>query len=954
MLLYQIVYGKFPFASDSELDIYKSHIEEEFVLGPSIYSKKLINIIAKLIKKNPEERYKNALEIILDLQLPIDFEVVKDLVPAKVFSDRKDAFNILNTYLKDTASNEVFTVTGFDGSGKSSLLMEIFRQKQFSVYIENTKIKTGLEAVKYIFRKIILTEAVYNQKEKEYKEIINDVFDKSSQSFFDSVKRIFNTLPSGINLTVLLDDYNLYDDFTKESLTEIIRIFQVKGIKIILTESSDYDYSSSSLNNLCAIQLNQFTDHQLSEFLDLSYYTLFPKQEIKKYILLYSDLQPGNIKQFIKDLILLKVIKFDNAKVTFESSEEIILALQSSHEELYRMRLSNLNSTELKLAQIISAFEISIEQTVLAALLDVSHEVLKSILSELEKKNIIDPLSLSNAPRINSFNFKKYIYSTINNRIKFHIVLANSIKKLFADFNTMESARQFELANEHDQSVEFLKKEILQADEISAYAYKRSLLEKALRLNIKEKTLIDLSLELVKTLYKLNDYKLALENISRLNISKFSDDDKNNIKFIKGSSLIGLRKLDEGKPILLELQSAVNNQRLKQKTSVELAYAELDSNNFEEAEELCKKLLENQKLEDEEKEKCYNLLGIIEIEYRNNPKEALEKFILAEESYPPQKIVNRIVRIKINIGNVYNIMGEKKNAEKYWNNAIELNRNIGNLEQEALIFLSYGVFYHLNNDFEKAKESWIRSEKIFTALGNQDKVALSLSNLGEVYFETCDYQNAYDNLNKSLDIFNQLDNKEEALNVLYILGKFWLVIGDVEELEKTINQYEYLLLTQENHSERNTLNFNQLKLLLKLNTSKSFDLSNDLSTLLVKAADDSEFNLYIESIILTVEQLVILQKYNEALVYLSDKKFIKYIEQNVIFKAQREYLFGKIAYYTQNENLKSPIEYFESAYNLIEDESINELTWKILFTMAETYWERGNFHKAKKPRHYAL
>ncbi|MCK7516383.1 MAG: serine/threonine protein kinase [Ignavibacteriales bacterium] len=632
MLLYRIVYGKFPFVNETELDIYKAHIEEEFILGPSIYSKKLISVIEKLIKKKPEDRYDNALEIILDLQLPIDFEIVKDLVPAKVFSDRKDAFNILNTYLNDKTSNEVFTVTGFDGSGKTSLLLEIYRQKQFSVYIENTKVKTGLEAVKYIFHKIILTEAVYNEKANEYSEIIKDVFDKSSQSFLESVKRIFNTLPSGVNLTVLLDDYNLYDDFTRESLTEMIRIFQVKGIKIILTESSDFDHASSALNNRCDIQLNQFTDHQLSEFLDLSYSPLFPKQELKKYILLYSDLQPGNIKQFIKDLILLKVIKFNNAKVSFESSEEVILALQSSHEELYRMRLSNLNSIELKLAQIISAFEISVEQTVLAALLDVSHEVLKSILNELEKKNIIDSLSLSNAPRINSFNFKKYVYSTINNRIKFHIVLANSIKKLFADFNIMELARQFELANEFDQSVEYLKKEILQAEEINAYAYKRSLLDKALRFNLKEKTLTELTFELVKTLYKLSDYKLALETIYRLNTAKFLTDDKNQLQFIKGSSLIGLRKLEEGKSILLQLQSAVDDYKLKQKILVELAYAELDLNNVDEAEDYCKKLLEDKNLEDEEKEKCYTLLGIIEIQFRNNPEQALKKFILAEES----------------------------------------------------------------------------------------------------------------------------------------------------------------------------------------------------------------------------------------------------------------------------------------------------------------------------------
>jgi serine/threonine protein kinase len=953
MLLYRIVYGKFPFSSDVELDIYKAQIEEEFVLGSSIYSKKLTNVISKLIKKNPEERYKNALQIILDLQLPIDFDVVKDLVPAKVFSDRKDAYNILITYLNDKMSNEVFTVTGFDGSGKTSLLLEIFRQKQFSVYIENTKIKTGLEAVKYIFRKIILTEAVYNEKAQEYSEIINDVFDKSSQSFFESVKRIFNTLPSGVNLTILLDDYNLYDDFTKESLTEMIRIFQVKGIKIILAESSDFDQSSASLNNRCDIQLNQFTDHQLSEFLDLSYSPLFPKQELKKYILLYSDLQPGNIKQFIKDLILLKVIKFTNAVVAFESSEDVILALQSSHEELYRMRLSNLNNAELKLAQIISAFEISVEQTVLAALLDVSHEKLKSILNELEKKNIIDSLSLSNAPRINSFNFNKYIYSTISNRIKFHVVLANSIKKLFADFNIMELARQFELANEYEQSVEFLKKEILQAEEINAFAYKRSLLEKALGFDLNQKTLIELSFELVKTLYKLSDYKLVLETIYKLNTTKFSNDDKNQLQFIKGCSLIALRKLEEGKSILLQLESLVSDKKFKHKILIELAYAEFDLNNVDEAEEYCNKLIDDPTLEYEEKGNCHNLLGLIEIQFKNNPKKALKNFTLSEDYYTKSNINDKSARIKVNIGNIYSILGERKTSEKYWQGAIDINQKIGNLEQEAFVLLSYGVFYQNNFDFEKAKECWLRSEKIFTALGNQNGISLAINNLGEVYLQSCEYQNAFDNLVRAGELFKQIDNTQDQLNILYLLGKFWSVIGEINELEKIINEFEYHLIVEGNNTEKNKLNFNYLKLLLNLNTNKSFDLVNELSEILVKSDEISEFSIYVESILESVERLIKIEKFDEALVYLSNKDFIKNIKQNVIFRAQREYLLGKIAYYTQNGNLKSPIEYFESSYNLIEDESISELTWKILFTIAETYWERGNFHKAKKPRHYA-
>ena len=108
--------------------------------------------------------------------------------------------------------------------------------------------------------------------------------------------------------------------------------------------------------------------------------------------------------------------------VSFSADENIVLALQSSHEEMYRLRLSNLNVSELKLAQIISSFEISVEQTILAALLDVSQFDLKIILNELEKKNIISSLNVSNAPQVNSFGFKRYIYSTISNKIKFQIV----------------------------------------------------------------------------------------------------------------------------------------------------------------------------------------------------------------------------------------------------------------------------------------------------------------------------------------------------------------------------------------------------------------------------------------------------------------------------------------------------------------------------------------------------
>ena len=292
-------------------------------------------------------------------------------------------------------------------------------------------------------------------------------------------------------------------------------------------------------------------------------------------------------------------------------------------------------------------------------------------------------------------------------------------------------------------------------------------------------------------------------------------------------------------------------------------------------------------------------------------------------------------------------------AEKYWKEALELNQIIGNLDQEGYILINYGIFFQDKNLYELAIENWNKAKSIFGVLGISNEMTLAIGNMGEVYLQTCDYQSAFDNLTKAAELFYQMKNRDEQLNTLFVLGRFWFVIGESEELEKILNQYEYFLLTDEMKSEKNDFNYRFLKFLMKLKVDNFFDIKAELSSILEASITISENDLYTESILLSAEQFLKLGKFDEALSFLSDNNFIKFIEHNIIFKAQREYLLGKIAYFKQSESLKSPLEYFETAYNLIEDESITELTWKILFTIAETYWERGNFHKAKKPSYYS-
>ncbi|MCL6493842.1 MAG: serine/threonine protein kinase [Ignavibacterium sp.] len=167
ILLYRIVYGRFPFSADNEVDIYKAHIEKEFVFPPSRYSKELIAVIKKLLQKESSLRYHNTLELLSDLGVEINLEITKDFLPAKFFTNRKDAVNIIRSYLADTKSNEIYSAKGAEGSGKTALFYEIYENFENAILIENFSSKTGIDAVKYIFKKIFYSKVLYENYSRE-------------------------------------------------------------------------------------------------------------------------------------------------------------------------------------------------------------------------------------------------------------------------------------------------------------------------------------------------------------------------------------------------------------------------------------------------------------------------------------------------------------------------------------------------------------------------------------------------------------------------------------------------------------------------------------------------------------------------------------------------------------------------------------------------------------------
>ncbi len=953
IILYRIIYGKLPFNAKTELDIYKAHIESEFEFPESNFSEKLINIVKKLLKKDPQERYTDSLQVLVDLGIEINIQLTKDFLPAKILSSRKDILNIVKTYLNDKNSNEIFSLRGFSGAGKSQVILELHSIYSQTVYVENSRRKTGVELIRFFLHKLLFNDDIFNSVSREDQEYIKQLFSTDEIEISDTLKALLTRVTENKKLLLMIDDYNLYDDFAKEAINEILQILQINKVKVIIAESSEFDYATEKLYNVQHINLTPFTDRQLSEYLDLSYYPNFPKHKLKKVILDYADLLPGSIVQFIKDILILGVMRYESGEVKFVYENNIEEALSGSNEEVYRLRLSNLSEDELRTAQLISAFNISVEQMVLASVLNKSSKEIEEILENLLYKNIINSLSLSNSPNIISDSFKKYIYDTIQEKKKYHLVIASLIKRILPGFNVIEHARQYELAGDVLKVVELINKEIKRAENLSAYSYKRKLIEDLLMLDVNDDIRTSLHIELIKTLYKLSDFNTVIECFGYLDFDTIDKNSQKDLIFVQGSSLISIRRIDEGIEKLNALLKSNLEPSTRQKVLVEIAYANFEKNNYKEAEEIALDLLNSENTLDEEKGRCYNLLGMIKVYVEEDLHSAIDKFSIALNMYQKAQLPRRVAGVELNIGNIYSMLGDSKKTEEHWDNALRINKSVGNLEQEAIMLVNYGNYYKHKFSFDKAVKQMMRSEQIFSSLGNENYRAIVLTNLGEVYLIICEYQKSSDCLTNAVDAFSRLENYEEQANALFDLGRLSYQLNDTNKLNKVIREYE-ICVEGKDFPPMFSLNLSILKTFNNLLSGGKSNW-NEISNYLNEYLNTNEKRSFTELLILFVNQTpkITDDERSRVLDLLFSNNIQEDLENNFLLNAIREYFFGIIALKYKDKRLSPPIVHFEKAYSIIENQSITELTWRVLAAISESYLERGFINKAKKPIIYA-
>jgi serine/threonine protein kinase/tetratricopeptide (TPR) repeat protein len=947
IILYRILYKRFPFEAKNELDIYKAAIDDD-IKFPLVnnYSSELISIIKKMVEKDVTKRYSSALALIKDLGFTLDETVTKEFLPARVFSSRNFAINVLSKYISDKTSSEVFTVKGFDGVGKTSLLNQIVEHYNQAILISEIKAKSGAGLVRYILRKIIFSGSVYPQLPEKDKKLVVQLMNKTEEEILDDLRSTIILLSANCKFILLIDDFNLFDQLSTDRLLEIIPFFQVNNIKVILSESSEHDFISTKLHNVREIVLGSFTDEETEKFLKESYSSDFPQKELQDLILSYADLIPGNIKSFIKDLIILGIMKFYESGVLFSDEEDKLSVLKKAHFAIYDLRLENLLEIELYTVKVISAIDAFINLNVLSSILNLSEERTGSIIINLQLNNIVQEYTSGQTIEFTSEAFKKHIYVSIENKRKLHLYIASKLAEKVPSFSRLELAWQYELAGDFENCFNVSMMEVEESEKHSAFEYIRSILIHLLDLPLQKKIMNTVNMKLSEVYYKLGDVQSALATIRELKKSLQEKEIGRKLLLIEGNALIDSREHEAGKKVISDLLKETDNIEEKQKLMVDLTYADYELKKYEEAIHQCDVLLKEDNLSDELKGRCYNLKGIIDFYQYNYLESALKYFELAKTEFIRAGHSDYVARVENNIGNIFTILNEYKQAEEHWKNASRINASIGNLEQEGSLLNNFGELYSYMTRYDLAVESYIKAQNIFLSLGNEMNQGLILKNLGEVYLKICEYQKSLEALKEAFKIFIRLQNLEKASEVLTFLGKLFFNIGSLPEITETINSFEKLVDKVELPSKCLT-NLRYLRLLNYI-LKEDKVLSDDINEIINEYKNLEDKKFVAECRFLKIKFLIKEKNYKDAYDQLIDKELIDLCSQNSILVPEREYFFGVISRNYSSDNLLPPLEHFRNSYDLIKDENIFELTWKVLFAISELYLERGNLNKAKR------
>ncbi|MGH9970291.1 MAG: CHAT domain-containing protein, partial [Pyrinomonadaceae bacterium] len=142
----------------------------------------------------------------------------------------------------------------------------------------------------------------------------------------------------------------------------------------------------------------------------------------------------------------------------------------------------------------------------------------------------------------------------------------------------------------------------------------------------------------------------------------------------------------------------------------------------------------------------------------------------------------------LNIGIVYNALGEKRKALEFYNQVLPIYKAVGDKAGEANTLYNIGNVYNALGEKQKALEFYDRALALFRASGDRGREALTLFNLGNIYSDSGENQKALDSYSQALLLFRALENRLGETTALYNIGNVYQSLSEPEKSLESFSQ----------------------------------------------------------------------------------------------------------------------------------------------------------------------
>lgn len=152
----------------------------------------------------------------------------------------------------------------------------------------------------------------------------------------------------------------------------------------------------------------------------------------------------------------------------------------------------------------------------------------------------------------------------------------------------------------------------------------------------------------------------------------------------------------------------------------------------------------------------YLNIGVYYI-HKSNFKESLDALFTAEKlfdslrDHPGMRItkqleVERVAKVKANIGSCYQYLQQDELAKNYFSEALHIAKNSGELYSQLVAFRGLGFIYQKEGKLKESKEQILLAYSTSVKLGLKHYISSTLLDLGNLYREIGDIVEAKKNM----------------------------------------------------------------------------------------------------------------------------------------------------------------------------------------------------------------